>query len=119
MSKRFPWAGLLLIVALFIVGAAGAAEPPAGLAPMAAQAASCRASSSASAANIVASVLPPWIEAGATLCGDGCPATGQGTDPSCRGKMTGDSCGSAGGICLLVLTPTCTRSAARCSCITR
>ncbi len=119
MSKRFTWPGLLLIAALFIVGAAGAAEPPAGLAPAAPQAASCQMSSPANAAGIMASVLPSWIAAGNTVCGDGCPATGQGTDPSCRGKITGDPCGSAGGICLLVLTPTCTRSAARCSCITR
>jgi hypothetical protein len=114
MSKRFPWAGLLLIVALFIAGAAGAAEPPARLAPMAPQAASCLVSSSA---NAVAPVLPPWIEAGATLCGDGCPATGEGTDSGCRGKMTGTPCG-VGGTCLLLLTPTCPRSAARCSCVT-
>jgi hypothetical protein len=109
MSNRFAATGILLMIALLLSGAAGAVEPPAGL--------TCPARASGSSTPSV-SLLPPWIEVQVTPCGNGCPGIGQGTSPSCTGKMVGDSCGT-GGTCLLLLTPSCPRSAGQCSCVTR
>ncbi|MEO6196146.1 MAG: hypothetical protein ABIS20_24255 [Thermoanaerobaculia bacterium] len=113
MSKQCVWAGLLLTVALSFARPTLAVEPLAGGAmPPAKPAADCQA---------VTSELPKppvWLQAGPTPCGAGCPLSGQGTSPSCTGKITGDACG-VGGTCFLVLTPSCPRSAARCSCITK
>ena len=106
MSKKCVWAGLLLIAALSFAGPTWAVEPPA------APAADCQAVTS------TLPDLPVWMQAGPIPCGAGCPLSGQGTSPSCTGKMTGDACG-VGGTCFLVLTPSCPRSAARCSCITK
>lgn len=103
MSKQCVWAGLLLIAALSFAGPTWAVEPPAG---------DCLAATS------TLPDLPVWMQAGPIPCGSGCPLSGQGTSPSCTGKMTGDACG-VGGTCFLVLTPSCPRSAARCSCITK
>jgi hypothetical protein len=103
MSKQCVWAGLLLIAALSFAGPTWAVEPPA---------ADCLAATS------TLPDLPVWMQASPIPCGAGCPQSGQGTSPSCTGKMTGDACG-VGETCFLVLTPSCPRSAARCSCITR
>ena len=102
MSKKCAWAGLFLIAALSLAG-------PTWAAPLAGD---CLAVTSE------LPDLPVWMQTGPTPCGNGCPLSGQGTSPSCTGKMTGDACG-VGGTCFLILSPTCPRSAAQCSCVTR
>jgi hypothetical protein len=110
MSKQCVWAGLLLIAALSFAGPTWAVEPLAGaMSP----ATDCLAVTSSTLPD-----LPVWLQTGIIPCGAGCPLSGQGTSPSCTDKMTGDACG-VGGTCFLVLTPSCPRSAARCSCITK
>jgi hypothetical protein len=109
MSKKCVWAGLLLLIAaLSFAGPNWATEP------LAKPAAGCQGQ----AVTSKLPELPVWMQAGPTPCGSGCPLSGQGTSPSCTGKITGDACG-VGGTCFLVLTPSCPRSAARCSCITK
>jgi len=117
MSKQVSWSGLLLIGALFLAGAAGAVEPQAGAAA-AVPAVGCQQSSPANGPDLLGSFLSPAVEKRSTLCGPGCPAIGLGTDPSCTGKMFGDTCAS-GKICVITLTPSCAHPNDRCVCILR
>jgi hypothetical protein len=117
MSKQVAWSGLLLIGALFLSGAAGAAEPQASGAA-AVPAIGCQQSTPANAGDLLGSFLTPAVEKGSTLCGPGCPAIGLGTDPACSGKSFGDSC-AAGKVCAITLTPSCAHPADRCICIAR
>lgn len=117
MSRQVSWGGLLLIGALFLSGAAGAVESrDSGAAAV--PVGGCEQSTPANAGDLLGSFLVPAVEKGATLCGPGCPAIGLGTDPSCSGKMFGDTCAS-GKICVITLTPSCAHPNDRCICIAR
>ncbi len=117
MSKQVSWSGLLLMGTLFLAGAAGAVEPRASLAPVL-PTSGCVQSTPANAGDLPGAFLTPAVEKGSTLCGPGCPAIGLGTDPSCSGKMFGDTCAS-GKVCVISLTPSCAHPANRCICIAR
>jgi hypothetical protein len=122
MSKRFSSTGLLavfLLLALSVAMGARAAEVLASPAPASPQVSGCPASSSTNALDSVTPVAPSWMQAMPIPCGPGCPAIGKGTDPSCTGKKTGDACGTAGGFCLQLLSPTCPRSNVQCICYQR
>jgi hypothetical protein len=124
MAKRFSNIGFRMIVTLLVLfvaaaAAAAAVEGPASPAPAAPPVAGCLAASPVNALDGLSPVAPSWMQRTPVPCGPGCPAIGAGTDPSCTGKKTGDACGSAGGFCLQVLSPTCPKSAAQCSCYAR